>query len=123
MTNWINASKVEDYPGWVNYFSMHGYGYAQVGLALLDDHPAGLQCLNEFRYNRFRNVDLPCLEHLAEGAAVIMQTYKAARQDRYERWLATVWLTTKTDGEADIASQMVALGLGKWTGPEGAGAR
>jgi len=56
-------------------------------------------------------------ERLPAGTAVVLQTYKARWSDKYKRWLATVWLVTKADGDQDLATQMIGAGLATWVEP------
>jgi hypothetical protein len=58
-----------DVPGWGNYWPRYGYSYALVGLATYGDTPRAQEWLDEFRYRRFRDNDLPELERLAPGGA------------------------------------------------------
>lgn len=50
-------------------------------------------------------------QKLPPATVVVFESFKAHRQDRYERWLACVWVAGEDD---DLATQMVALGHGVW---------
>ncbi|MCP4538781.1 MAG: DNRLRE domain-containing protein [Chloroflexi bacterium] len=56
-----------DVPGWGNYWPRYGYSFALVGLATYGDNPRAQEWLDEFRHTRYRNVDLPLLEKIADG--------------------------------------------------------
>jgi hypothetical protein len=59
--------KGNDSPGWGNYWPRWGYSYALAGLATYGDAPRAQEWLDEYRYNRFRDSDLPLLDRIAEG--------------------------------------------------------
>lgn len=64
---WGDAAHSEDSPGWGNFWPRWGYSYALVGLATYGDNPRAQEWLDEFRYDRYRDVDLPLLERIAAG--------------------------------------------------------
>ncbi len=66
---WANASHDNDSPGWGNYWPRFGYSYALMGLATYGDSPHAQEWLDEFRYNRYRDIDLPLLDRIAAGGA------------------------------------------------------
>lgn len=68
--NWATAlPKTNDSPGWGNYWPRWAYSYALAGLAAFGDTPQAAQWLDEFRYHRYRDTDLPLLNKIAAGGA------------------------------------------------------
>lgn len=57
------------------------------------------------------------IDLLAAGTAVVVRTFKARKADKYKRWLAAVYVTDGNDAGYDVATGMVADGLGKWVAP------
>lgn len=58
-----------DVPGWGNYWPRYGYSFALMGLATFGDAPRAQEWLDEFRYRRFQDHDLPELERIADGGS------------------------------------------------------
>jgi hypothetical protein len=54
-------------PGWGNYWPRYGYSFGMIGLATYGDNVRAQEWLDEFRHNRYRDVDLPLLERIADG--------------------------------------------------------
>lgn len=64
---WGDETHANDSSGWGNYWPRWGYSYALVGLAAYGDSPRAQEWLDEFRYDRHRDVDLALLERIATG--------------------------------------------------------
>jgi hypothetical protein len=65
---WGDATpKSNDSPGWGNYWPRYAYSYALMGLATYGENPRAAEWLDEFRYRRYRDSDLPLLERIAAG--------------------------------------------------------
>jgi hypothetical protein len=62
-----DVPKSEDTPGWGNYWPRYGYSYALIGLAAYGDDASALNWIEEYRYRRFRDNDVPLLNHIASG--------------------------------------------------------
>jgi len=58
-----------DTSGWGNYWPRWGYSYALAGLASFGDNPRAQEWLDEYRFTRFRDIDLALLDRIAEGGA------------------------------------------------------
>jgi len=61
--------KDSDSPGWGNYWPRWGYSYALAGLATYGENPRAIEWLDEFRYRRYRDIDLALLDQIADGGA------------------------------------------------------
>jgi hypothetical protein len=59
--------KTNDSPGWGNYWPRYAYSYALMGLASYGENPRAGEWLDEFRYRRYRDSDLPLIERIAAG--------------------------------------------------------
>ncbi|MBK7200223.1 DNRLRE domain-containing protein [Candidatus Amarolinea dominans] len=66
---WGDAPHSNDSPGWGNYWPRFAYSFALMGLATYGDNPRAQEWLDEFRYHRYRDSDLPLLDRIAEGGA------------------------------------------------------
>ncbi|MCP4693901.1 MAG: DNRLRE domain-containing protein [Desulfobacterales bacterium] len=66
---WGDAPKDEDSSGWGNYWPRYGYSFAMIGLASYGDNPRAREWLDEYRHRRYRDYDLPLLDHIAGGGA------------------------------------------------------
>ena len=64
---WGDAAHSNDVPGWGNYWPRYAYSYALMGLATYGDNSRAGEWLDEFRYTRYRDIDLPLLERIAAG--------------------------------------------------------
>ncbi|MBI3959272.1 MAG: DNRLRE domain-containing protein, partial [Chloroflexi bacterium] len=65
---WGDATpKNEDVPGWGNYWPRYGYSYGLMGLATFGDNARAQEWLDEYRYRRYRDIDLPLLDRIAAG--------------------------------------------------------
>jgi hypothetical protein len=58
-----------DWPGWGNYWPRWSYSYALVGLATFGDSPRASEWLDEYRWRRAGENDLPLLDRIADGGA------------------------------------------------------
>ncbi len=63
------ADPGDDQPGWGNYWPRYGYSFALIGLATYGDNDRAQEWLDEFRYHRYRDVDLALLDRISDGGS------------------------------------------------------
>ncbi|MBN1812056.1 MAG: DNRLRE domain-containing protein [Anaerolineae bacterium] len=79
-----------DVPGLGNYWPRYGYSFGLMGLASYGDNSRAQEWMDEFRYRRYRDVDLPWLDRIAAGGGW--------PEGMIYDWIANMWRVEMIEG-------------------------
>lgn len=65
--DWEGNRNASDVPGWGNYWPKFNYSFAAIGLAALGDDPEAIAWINDYRYYRFQDNEIPMLDIISAG--------------------------------------------------------